>query len=143
MSNEPVPPTVDARDLSRHYWLITIPILAETMLHNITKYSRADRRISFATKAITIVTTLALAACSSGGDNHSITDSQSNDPAQQFSLTRSQEGIAQVQAPTMAAASAGIGFAYAQDNFCLLQDYLLTINGERSKYLGPDATNLT
>lgn len=51
--------------------------------------------------------------------------------------------MALINAPTIAAASAGLGYAYAQDNFCLLQDYLLTVNGERSKYLGPDATNLT
>jgi acyl-homoserine-lactone acylase len=113
------------------------------MLHNKFTYPRARPRLPFATKTITVLTALALAACSSGNDSHSGTNSQSNNPAQQFSLTRSQEGIAQVQAPTMAAASAGLGFAYAQDNFCLLQDYLLTINGERSKYLGPDATNLT
>ena len=77
---------------------------------------------------------LALASCD---------DSDEVDTAHRFQLTRSAEGIAQIEAPTLAAASAGLGYAYAQDNFCLLQDYLLTVNGERSKYLGPDATVLT
>ena len=72
---------------------------------------------------------------SNGGDNA--------DVSRRFSLTRSSEGMAIINAPTLPAASAGIGYAYAQDNFCLLQDYLLTVNGDRSKYLGADATNLT
>lgn len=82
--------------------------------------------------------TLLLSAC--GGRNDSSTGA---DAAYLFNLTRSHEGMALIQAPTLEAASAGLGYAYAQDNFCLLQDYLLSVNGERSKYLGPDATVLT
>lgn len=32
----------------------------------------------------------------------------------------------------------GIGYAYAQDNLCLLANEVLTVNGERSRYLGAD-----
>lgn len=32
----------------------------------------------------------------------------------------------------------GIGYAYAQDNLCLLANEVLTVNGERSRYLGGD-----
>ncbi|EPN50207.1 penicillin amidase family protein, partial [Pseudomonas syringae pv. actinidiae ICMP 18807] len=31
----------------------------------------------------------------------------------------------------------GIGYAYAQDNLCLLANEIVTVNGERSRYLGP------
>ena len=30
----------------------------------------------------------------------------------------------------------GIGYAYAQDNLCLLANEVLTVNGERSRYFG-------
>lgn len=59
-----------------------------------------------------------------------------------FALTRNAQGIALIKSQTLAGAAAGLGFAYAQDNFCLLQDYLLTVNGERSRYLGPNGTVL-
>lgn len=60
-----------------------------------------------------------------------------------FSLARNAQGMALIKAATLSGAAAGLGYAYAQDNFCLLQDYLLTVNGERSRYLGPDGIVLT
>ncbi|MBK4736203.1 penicillin acylase family protein [Noviherbaspirillum pedocola] len=87
---------------------------------------------------------LALTACHGGGDGSGSTiPAVAADTAHQFKVTRTTEGMAQITAPNLAAASAGLGYSYAQDNFCLLQDYLLTVNGERSKYLGPTATVLT
>lgn len=112
-------------------------------MHETIKCRRALPAIPFTVRTLTAVIALSLAACSSDSDENIENTSKSTIPTALFSLTRSAEGIAQIQAPTMAAASAGLGFAYAQDNFCLLQDYLLTVNGERSKFLGPDATNLT
>jgi acyl-homoserine-lactone acylase len=85
-----------------------------------------------------VFSALLLSAC--GGRNNTSTMA---DAATLFDLQRSDEGIALIKAPTLEAASAGLGYAYATDNFCLLQDYLLSVNGERSKYLGPDATVLT
>src|SRR3546814_17153374 len=32
------------------------------------------------------------------------------------------------------------GFAYAQDNFCMFAEEMITGEGERSRYFGPDAT---
>lgn len=102
-------------------------------------------------KLTALAVVLALSAC--GGSSNSNNDSSASDDgtassengdiSRRFSLTRSSEGMAIINAPSMAGASAGLGYAYAQDNFCLLQDYLLTVNGDRSKFLGPDATNLT
>lgn len=112
-------------------------------MHKKIRCRRALPALPFAVKTTTALVALSLAACSGDSNNSSGTEPQAAPTVQLYSLTRSAEGIAQIQAPTMAAASAGLGFAYAQDNFCLLQDYLLTVNGERSKYLGPDATNLT
>ncbi|MBI6705539.1 acylase [Pseudomonas viridiflava] len=36
----------------------------------------------------------------------------------------------------------GIGYAYAQDNLCLLANEIVTVNGERSRYFGPDKATL-
>lgn len=55
-----------------------------------------------------------------------------------FKLTRGAEGLAHISAPDLRSAAAGIGYGYATDNFCLLQDQLLTVNGERSKHLGAE-----
>ena len=56
-----------------------------------------------------------------------------------FTLKRNGQGVPLIQAATLSGAAAGLGFAYAQDNFCLLQDYIMTVNGDRSRYLGPEA----
>ena len=64
-------------------------------------------------------------------------------PNAPFSLARNAQGMALIKAATLSGAAAGLGYAYAQDNFCLLQDYLLTVNGDRSRYLGPDGIVLT
>lgn len=56
-----------------------------------------------------------------------------------FTLKRNGQGVPLIQAATLSGAAAGLGFAYAQDNFCLLQDYIMTVNGDRSRYLGPAA----
>ncbi|MDU7558893.1 MAG: penicillin acylase family protein, partial [Pseudomonas sp.] len=36
----------------------------------------------------------------------------------------------------------GIGYAYAQDNLCLLANEVVTVNGERSRYFGPEQMTL-
>jgi acyl-homoserine lactone acylase PvdQ len=36
----------------------------------------------------------------------------------------------------------GIGYAYAQDNLCLLANEVLTVNGERSRYFGAKGKTL-
>jgi acyl-homoserine-lactone acylase len=56
-----------------------------------------------------------------------------------FSITRNAQGVPQIRAASMGNAAAGLGYAYAQDNFCLLQDYIMTVNGDRSRHLGPNA----
>lgn len=62
--------------------------------------------------------------------------------APHFHITRTDQGVPQIRAATLGGAAAGLGFAYAQDNFCLLQEYMMTVNGERSRHFGPDAVVL-
>jgi acyl-homoserine-lactone acylase len=54
-------------------------------------------------------------------------------------IERDARGVPHITAATAALAAQGLGDAYAQDNFCLLQDTMLTVAGERSRVFGPDA----
>lgn len=55
-------------------------------------------------------------------------------------VRRTSYGVAHVKAADEKGIGYGVGYAYAKDNFCMLAEDVLTVNGERSKYLGPDAT---
>lgn len=45
-------------------------------------------------------------------------------------------GVPHVQARDEQGLGYGIGYAYAQDNLCLLADEVLTVNGQRARFLG-------
>jgi acyl-homoserine-lactone acylase len=73
-----------------------------------------------------------LAACSG---------SDSNDrPAFQAELRRTSFGYPHIKASDEKGAGYGVGYAFAQDNFCLLAEDVATVNGERSKHFGADAS---
>ncbi len=73
-------------------------------------------------------------------------------PAQALVAPENQSASAQVRrttfgVPHIVAADErglgyGIGYAYAQDNLCLLANEVVTVNGERSRYFGPDKATL-
>lgn len=54
-------------------------------------------------------------------------------------IQRTAFGIPHIEAKDYAGVGYGLGYAYAQDNVCLLADSVVTVNGERSRYFGPDA----
>ncbi|MBL8271729.1 penicillin acylase family protein [Steroidobacter sp.] len=60
-------------------------------------------------------------------------------PQYSAEVRRTSFGIPHVKANNEAGLGYGIGYAYAQDNFCMFQEAFLTVNGERSRYFGPDA----
>lgn len=55
-------------------------------------------------------------------------------------VTRTSLGIPHITANDFGSMGYGYGYAFAEDNLCVLYDDLLTIRGERAKYLGPDGT---
>ena len=57
-------------------------------------------------------------------------------------IRRTAYGVPHVQAKDYAGIGFGIGRAFAQDDVCTLADRMLTVRGERSRYLGPDGGNL-
>lgn len=77
---------------------------------------------------------LALAACNSddGGDAPA--------PAFEAELRMTQYGIPHVRANDFAGIGFGVAQVYLKDNLCALADQIVTVNGERSKYFGPEGT---
>ncbi|MGF6456337.1 acylase [Pseudomonas frederiksbergensis] len=53
-------------------------------------------------------------------------------------IRRTSFGVPHVRADNERGLGYGIGYAYAQDNLCLLANEIVTVNGERSRYFGPD-----
>lgn len=61
-------------------------------------------------------------------------------PAAQTSaeIRRTTFGVPHIRAENERGLGFGIGYAYAQDNLCLLANEVVTVNGERSRYFGPE-----
>ena len=47
-------------------------------------------------------------------------------------------GVPHITADNLESMSYGVGYAFAQDNICVLADQILKYNSQRSKYYGPD-----
>jgi acyl-homoserine-lactone acylase len=60
-------------------------------------------------------------------------------PRYRADIVRTDFGIPHVTAADFGSLGYGIGYAYAQDNFCMLAEKINQLNGERSRYFGPDA----
>lgn len=54
-------------------------------------------------------------------------------------VRRTEYGIPHILAGDVGSLGYGYGYAFAQDNLCDMADRVLTLRGERSKYLGPTA----
>ena len=55
-------------------------------------------------------------------------------------VRRTKYGVPHVTAKNIEGAAYGQAYAFAEDNLCTLADDLVTVNAERSRYFGPDAT---
>ncbi len=91
---------------------------------------------------------LALAAgCGGGSNNGGGGDGQiAPPPAPVYAaeIRRTGFGVPHIKAGDEAGLGYGIGYAYAEDNICLLAGHIATVNGERAKYFGAaGATGMT
>ena len=77
-----------------------------------------------------LVAAAALAAC--GGP------SSVKPAAYSAEIRRTSFGIPHIRANDEAGLGYGIGYAYAEDNVCLLANEIVTVNGERAKHFGAD-----
>jgi len=57
-------------------------------------------------------------------------------------LRRTSYGILHVKANDYGSVGYGVGYSFAQDNFCTMADHFVTVRGERSRYFGPTATDI-
>ena len=57
-------------------------------------------------------------------------------------IRRTTYGVPHIRANDERGLGYGIGYAYAQDNLCLLANEVVTVNGERAKYFGPEQATL-
>ena len=55
-------------------------------------------------------------------------------------VRRTSHGIPHIKASSFNGAAFGYGYAFAQDNLCEMAETYVTVNGERSRYFGSDAT---
>jgi acyl-homoserine-lactone acylase len=55
-------------------------------------------------------------------------------------VRRTSFGIPHIKANDFGSIGYGVGYAFAQDNFCMIADEFVTVRGERSRYFGPTAT---
>lgn len=66
-------------------------------------------------------------------------DDDDNGPTYSAELRRTSFGYPHIKAQDEKGLGYGVGYAFAQDNFCLLAEDVVTVNGERSKHFGPAA----
>ena len=57
-------------------------------------------------------------------------------------IRRTSFGVPHIRASDERGLGFGIGYAYAQDNLCLLANEVATVNGERARYFGPEQATL-
>ena len=57
-----------------------------------------------------------------------------------MTITRTTGGIPHILAKNFGDAGYGYGFAFAQDNLCTMADDYITVEGQRSRFFGPDGT---
>lgn len=57
-------------------------------------------------------------------------------------IVRTKYGIPHITAKDFGGLGYGQAYAFAQDNLCLLADKIVTVNGERTRYFGPDGTTV-
>lgn len=57
-------------------------------------------------------------------------------------IRRTSYGVPHIRASDERGLGVGMGYAYAQDNLCLLANEVVTVNGERARFFGPDQATL-
>ena len=90
-------------------------------------------------KLTLLATALLLVSCSGGDDSPAPTPAPTPaPPAQEFAATirTTSYGVPHIVADNFKGAGFGYGYAFAQQNFCLYAEELVTLRGERAQYFG-------
>ncbi|MCS0614585.1 acylase [Massilia kyonggiensis] len=87
-------------------------------------------------RSLSLASALLLAGC---GHHDSAPPRQPGRTTYDATISRTAFGIPHIKADDERGLGFGTGYAYAQDNFCLLANEVTTVNGERAKYFGAQA----
>src|SRR3954463_10629676 len=90
------------------------------------------RRLSFALAAASLIS-LAVPALATSG-----TAARAKH-RYDVTITRTEYGIPHIVARDFGSLGYGYGYAFAQDNLCTMAADYVTVQGERSRWFGPDA----
>jgi acyl-homoserine-lactone acylase len=109
--------------------------------------SRAARRRRGARGRLALALTLA-AACVTGSAA-AASSAHASGPGESLghgkytaSIVRTAYGIPHITASDYGSLGFGYGYAFASDDLCTMADDYVTVEGERSRYFGPDATSV-
>jgi acyl-homoserine-lactone acylase len=94
-----------------------------------------------AAAAATALTLPVLAGPPGGGTSARAAEPGPDDePVYEVEIRRTEFGIPHLVAADYGSLGYGYAYAFAQDNLCTAADLYVTVNGDRSRYFGPDAT---
>jgi len=88
------------------------------------------RRLVTAAAAAAIIATVAPTIATPAGAQ----------PTYAATVTRTSNGIPHIVGEDHGSVGFGYGYAFAEDNLCTMAEIYVTVNGERSKFFGPDGT---
>lgn len=88
-----------------------------------------------------LIVSLALAACGSSSEvDPQAAPGNADSPHYDAKIIRTTLGIPHISARDYASMGYGLGYAFAEDNLCVLQEDLVTIRGQRARYFGREGS---
>jgi hypothetical protein len=96
------------------------------------------RRVAAAAGLTAAVIAGGAGAASAATSIQSATRKPATTALNQVSITRHSAGIPHIRAKNFTLLGIGEGYAFAQDNLCTFADDVVTLNGQRSQYFGPN-----
>jgi Penicillin amidase len=91
-------------------------------------------RFAMRSGLLSFVSAMALVACSGAPGAE---EGSAANPKFEAEIRRTAYGVPHIKADDMGGIGYGYGYASAQDNVCEIADRILTVSGERAKFLGP------
>jgi acyl-homoserine lactone acylase PvdQ len=91
-------------------------------------------------RALPFVFCALLAACTTQRSVAELTSAFTEPFRYDVEIRRTMFGIPHIKANDFGSLGYGLGYAYAEDNVCLMADAVLTVRGERSRFFGADGT---
>ncbi|MFL5910223.1 MAG: penicillin acylase family protein [Gaiellaceae bacterium] len=97
---------------------------------------RARRLLAGAVATVALGAVAALPASGAGGHRAAPARAAASDLS--ATIRRTEHGVPHIEASSFRGAGYGYGYAFAQDNLCVMADDYVTVDGQRSRFFGPD-----